>query len=81
MEMFQHDHERMQKESSLAAVVEDCSLKQFRGGRNLKEAATLRSYSSDEIRSSLLWSEPHFGRINEMPVAKATLIASLHSGA
>jgi len=71
----------VQKESSSAAIVEDRSLKQCRSGSDLKDAATLRIYSGNEISSSLLWSEPHFRRISEKPKAKATFIASLLSGA
>jgi hypothetical protein len=60
MEMVGHYHERMQEESSLTAIIEDGSLKQRRSVRDLKEAVTLRRYSGNEVRSSFLWSEPHF---------------------
>ena len=73
--MIGHDDERMQKEPSLAVIVKDGSLKQFRTGRDLKNAAALRRYSGDEVRTSFLWREPHFSSINEKPVAKATSIA------
>ena len=81
VEMVGHDDECVQEESSLAAIVEDGSLKQFRCGRDLKETAALRSYGGDKIRTSFLWREPHLGSINERPAAKATLLRSLHSGA
>ena len=81
MEMVRHDDECVQKEPSLAAIVKDGLLKQFRGGGDLKKAVALRGYGGDKVRSSFLRCESHIGSINEMPVAKATFIAHLHSGA
>jgi hypothetical protein len=81
VEMVRHDDERMQEEFPLAAIVEDRSLQQFRRGRDLKKAAALRRHSCDEIRPGFLGREPHLSSINERPVAKATFIASQHSGA
>jgi len=63
--MIWHDHECVEKESSLGAIVEDGSLKQFCGGRHLEKTAALRRGRSDEIRTSLLWCKPHLSRINE----------------
>jgi hypothetical protein len=71
----------VQKEPSLAAIVEEGLREQFGGSRDLKEAAPLRGHSGDKIRSSFLRRESHMGSINERPVAKATLIAGDHSGA
>ena len=71
VEMVGHDDECMQEESSLAAIVEDGSLKQFRRGRDLKEAAALRGHGGNEIRPGFLWRESHRGSINERPAAKA----------
>ncbi len=79
--MVGHDDKRVQKEPSLAVIVEDGSLKQFRRGRDLKEAAALRRNSGDEIRPSFLGREPHFGSINEEPVAKPSFIEGLLPGA
>ncbi len=79
--MIRHDDERVQEEFSLAAVAEDCSLKKFRRGRDLKKAATFGRHSGDQIRPSFLWRESHLGSINEKPVAKATYIAGLRSWA
>ena len=81
VEVIRHDDECMQKEPSLCAIVEDGSLKQFRGGRDLKQSAALRGHSGNEIGTSFLWREPHVGSIYEMPVAKATLIAGWLLGA
>ena len=81
VEMVRHDDEPVQKKPSLAAIVEDCLLKQFRGGRDLEKIMALRCYSGNQIRSSFLRSESHIGSINEMPVAKATFIEALYSGA
>jgi len=81
VEMVWHNHKRVQKESPLTAIAKDRLLKQCRSGRNLKEAATLRCHSGDEISSSFLWSEPHPGRINEKPEAKTVFITNLLSGA
>jgi hypothetical protein len=50
-------------------------------GRDLKKAAALRRNSGDEIRPSFLGREPHFGSINEVPVAKANFIEGLLPGA
>jgi hypothetical protein len=41
----------------------------------------LRGHSGDQIRPSFLWSKPHLGSINERPVAEATFVAYLRSGA
>jgi len=79
--MVRHDDERVQKEPSLAVIVENGSFKQFRRGRDLKKAAALRRNSGDEIRPSFLGREPHFGSINEVPVAKANFIEGLLPGA
>jgi hypothetical protein len=49
MEMVGHDDECMQQEFSLAMVVEDCLLKKFCIGRDLKKTATLRSDSGNEV--------------------------------
>jgi len=79
--MVGHDDERMQEELPLAVLVEDGSLQQFRSSSDLKKAAAFSRHSGNQIRSSFLWCEPHLSSINERPVAKATLIANLHSGA
>jgi len=79
--MVRHDDESVQEEFLLTAIVEDGSLKQFRRGRDLKKAATLRGHGCDEIRPGFLWRKPHLSSINERPVAKANFIASLNSGA
>jgi hypothetical protein len=76
-----HDDERAQEESSLAAIVENGSLKQFRRRSDLEKAAALRCHSGDQIRPSVLWSKPHLGSINETPVAEAIFVACLRSGA
>ena len=81
MKVIRHDDERVQKESSLASIVEDGSLKQFRGGGHPEEAAALRRDCGDKIRTSFLRCESHIGRINERPVAKATFNAEFYSGA
>jgi len=80
VEMVRHDDECVQKEPSLAAIVEDGLQKQFRGGRDLKKAVALRGHSGDKIRSSFLRRESHIGSINEMPVAKATLLRAFIQG-
>ena len=69
------------REPSLAAIVEDGFLKQFRGGGDLKKTTALGCYSGDKISSSFLRRESHMGSINEGPVAKASCIAGSHSGA
>lgn len=79
--MVGHDDERVQQESSLAAVVEDRLLKQLRRGRDLKKAAAFGCHSSDQVGPSFLRRAPHLGSIDEKPVAKAISIGSLHSGA
>jgi hypothetical protein len=76
-----HDDERVQEEFPLAAVVEDSSLKQLRCGRDLEKPAAFGRDSGYEIRPSLLRCKPHFGSIDERPVAKATSFASSKSGA
>ena len=81
VEVVRHDDECVQKEPSLAAIVEDGFLKQFRGGGDLKETTALRCYSGDKIGSSFLRRESHMGSINERPVAKASFIAGSYSGA
>ena len=74
VEMVGHDDECVQEKSSLAAIVEDGLLKQFRSGRDLKKSAALRGHSGDQIRSSFLWRESHCSSIYERPVAKAAVI-------
>jgi len=81
MKMLRHDDECVQEESSLAAIFEDSSLKEFRVGRHLKKAAALRRYCGHEVGTSFLRRQSHLGIINERPVAKATRIAKLRSGA
>lgn len=81
MEVVRHDHEGVQKEFSLASVVQDGSLKEFCRGRDLKESAPLSGYSGDQIRPSLLWRDSHRGSLNKRPVAKATYIVGPYSGA
>jgi hypothetical protein len=72
--MVRHDDKCVQKESSLAAIFENGSLKEFSRGRALKQAAALSRYSGYEVRSSFLWREQHLRSINERPVAKAIFI-------
>jgi hypothetical protein len=79
--MVRHDDEGVREELSLGAVVEDGLLEQSRRGRDLEKASALGRHSGDQIRPSLLRREPHVGSIAEIPVAKATHIASNHSGA
>jgi hypothetical protein len=79
--MVRHDDECVQEELSLGAVVEDGFHEEFRRGCDLKEAAAFGCHSGDQICPSLLGGESHVGSISEKPVAKATLIASLRSGA
>ena len=81
MKMLRHDDECVQEESSLAAIFEDSSLKEFRVGRHLKKAAALRRYCGHEVGTSFLRRQSHLGMINERPVAKATHSAILRSGA
>jgi TnpA family transposase len=69
--MVGHDDEGMQEESSLAAIVEYGSLKQFRRRCDLEKAAALRRDRGDQIRTSFLWGQAHVSMINERPVAKA----------
>jgi hypothetical protein len=80
VEMLGHDDKGMQQESSLAAVIEDGFLQQFRCGANLEDTAPLRRHSGYEIRTSSLWRESHVGRINESPVAKAILVEACVQG-
>ena len=79
--MFRHDDERVQKESSLAAIVEDGSLKEFRVGRHLKQAVTLRRHCGHKVGASFLWCQLHQRSITERPAAKAVEIVKLPSGA
>jgi len=81
VEMVRHDDERMQKKSSLAAIVKDGLFEQLRGGCDLKNAPALRCYGGYQIRPGFLWREPHADRINGISVAKATHLAYLHSEA
>jgi hypothetical protein len=74
--MIRHDNERVQKKSSLVAVIEYGSLKEFRCGRDLKDAAAFGRHSCDKIRPSFLGRKPHLGSINELPVAEAALFSS-----
>ena len=74
VEMVRHDDKCVQKESSLAAIFEDGSLKEFSRGCDLKQAAALGRHSGNEIRSSFLWREPHLASINERPMAKAIIV-------
>src|ERR1017187_2979540 len=81
MKMVRHDHDGMQEELSLTAIVEDCLLKQFGCCGDLKKAAALRGHGGYEIRPGFLRCESHLRSINERPVAKATSFARLYSGA
>ena len=81
MKMVRHNYECMQKEPSLAAIVEDSLLKQRCVGSDLKEPTALRGYSSDEVRASFLWSESHVASILQRPAAKADLILRMLSWA
>jgi len=81
VEMLRHDNEGVQEKLPLSAVVENGLLKQSSRGRNLKEAAALRSHRGNEIRPSFLRCGAHQKSIQEKPVAKATLILNLCSGA
>ena len=67
VKMVRHNYECMQKEPSLAAIVEDSLLKQCCVGSDLKEPTALRGYSGDEVRASFLWSEPHMRSILQRP--------------
>jgi cytochrome c2 len=79
--MVRHDDVRVQEVFSLSAIVEDGSFKQFRSGRNLKEAAAFGCHRGNEIRPNFLGREPHLSSIIERPEAKANLISILRSGA
>jgi len=81
MKMVRHDYERMQKEPSLAAIVENSLLKERCVGSDLKEPTTLRGYSGDEIRASFLRSESHVGSTLQRPAAKADLFPRMLSWA
>jgi len=81
VEMVRHDYERMQEEPSLAAIVENGSLKQLRIGRDLEKATALRSHCGYQIRPGFLRGELHLERINERPAAKANPLESLRSWA
>jgi hypothetical protein len=59
--MVGHEDEGMEEKLSLTAIVEDCLLKQFGCGRDLKETAALRGYGGEEIGAGFLWREPHLG--------------------
>ena len=54
VEMVRHDDEGVQEKSPLTAIVENGSLKQFRRGRDLEEAAALRCHGGDQIRPGFL---------------------------
>jgi hypothetical protein len=71
MKMVRHNDERVQLKPSLAAIVEDCLLKQCRVCSDLKEPTALRGYSSDEVRASFLWSQPHMRSILQRPTANS----------
>ena len=73
VKMVRHNYECVQKKSPLAAIVEDSLLKQCCVGSDLKQPTALRGYSSDEVRASFLWSEPHMRSILQRPAAKAGL--------
>jgi hypothetical protein len=79
--MVRHDDEGVQEEFSLAAVVEDGSLQQFRCGRDLKKAAAFGRHSGNHVGSSFLRREVHLSNIDERPAAKATFLCSQLSGA
>jgi len=70
--MIWHEDERVQQEFSLAALVEDGLLKQFRSGSHLKKAAAFSRHGGHEIRTSFLWREPRVVSRDERPAAKAT---------
>jgi hypothetical protein len=80
VEMVGHDDKGMQQESSLTAVIEESLLQQFRSGGDLEDTAALCRHSGYEIRTSFLWRDPHLGRINERPVAKAILVEACAQG-
>jgi hypothetical protein len=79
--MVRHDDEGVQKELPLSVVVENGLLKQFGRGRDLKKSAAFGCHRGDQIRPSFLRRKSHLSSINEKPVAKATFITCLHSGA
>lgn len=79
--MLGHDDEGMHEESSLTAIVEHGSLKQFRRGRDLKEAMPLCRHSCDKVSSNFLGRQSHMSSINEKPAAKAEITAASGSGA
>ena len=81
MEMARHDDERVEKGPSLTALVEYGSPKRFCGSNDLEKASALRRESGHQIRPSFLWRKPHPASIKERPVAKATVIGGLRSGA
>jgi hypothetical protein len=72
--MVRHDDERVQEEFPLAVIVKDGLLKLFGRGRDLKKVAAIGHHSGNQIRPGFLGREPHSSRINERPVAKATII-------
>ena len=80
VEMVRHDDECVQKKSPLIAIVEERLLKQLSVRRHLEEASSLRRYSGHKIRTSFLRSDPHYGSIYEMPVAKANLLEACVQG-
>ncbi len=59
MKVFRHQDECVQKESSLAAIFEDGSLKELRVGRDLKNAAALRRYRGHEVGTRFLRCQSH----------------------
>ena len=79
--MFWHEDECVQKESSLAAIFEDGSLKELRVGRDLEKAAALRRDCGHEAGTRFLRSQSHLRSVDERPAAKAVSIANLNSGA
>jgi len=81
VKMVGHDDKRVQEEFALAVIVEDGLLKQLRRSCDLKKAAAFGRHSGNQIRPGFLGREQHLRMINERPVAKATFIASLRSGA
>ncbi|HUY94862.1 MAG TPA: hypothetical protein VMU71_06170 [Terracidiphilus sp.] len=81
VEVVRHDDERKQKKLPLPAIIEDGSLEQFCGGSHLKEPAALRGNRGDEVRTKLLWREPHPTTIEKKPAAKAAVLCGLGSGA
>jgi hypothetical protein len=76
MKMIGHQNEGMQEELPLFTVVEDGFLQQFGRGRDLEEAVALRGHGGHEVGSGFLGRHPHLDRIDEVPVAKATVVAS-----